>query len=106
MAASRRAGLRPVPQSVCTPAAGAAWQTIGLGARNQNSSKSVFSGHSTQSLIAARLRRGAVGFKELGVDRDVYGHLRSVDESLPTRLQVAEYLALGAYTAQARVRGA
>ena len=103
-----KTGLRPEPQGVCTPAARAA-QRSGAEAESRGPhGKSVFDRHSTQSLIAARPPRGAEEFKELGVDNSVYGHSRSVDESLPTWLRVAEYRALGAYTVQApeALRGA
>ena len=99
-------GLRPEPQGACTLAAAAA---LKFGAEHESRDrygKSVFDRHSTQSLIAAGLGRGAEGFKELGVDTSVYEHLRSVDESPLPRLQVAELLVLGVYTAQALGRGA
>lgn len=100
------AGLRPVPQGVRTLAAGAA-QKFGAEPESRGPyGKSVFDRHRTQSLIAPRLRRRAEEFKALGVDRSVYGHSRSVDESPPTWLRMAEYLAFGMYTAQAQVRDA
>ena len=96
----QRAGLRPEPQSVRTPAARAA-QRFGAEAESRGPyGKSVFDRHSTQSLFAARLRRAAEEFKDLGVDERVYTAAKSVDESPPARSQVPEYPVLGVYTPQ------
>jgi hypothetical protein len=62
------AGLRPEPQGACTLAAGAAHEGIGAGSRDgDRTGKGVFSRHSTQSSIAARLRGEWRQFKSLRV---------------------------------------
>lgn len=84
---SAQPGLRPEPQGVRTLAAGAALK-IGAEARSRASyGKSVFDRHSTQSLIAAALRRESGKFRELAVDRSIYKHASPVDGSQPTRRQ-------------------
>ena len=94
------AGLRPAPQGVRTQAAGAAHQGIGAGARNREGrGKSVFRRHSTQSLIAARLRRGTRKFSGLLVDGLVYSDAAPVYKSWLVEAQVHEYVALALYTA-------
>jgi hypothetical protein len=94
------AGLRPEPQGVRTPAAVAALK-IGVAARNRvRYGKSVFDRHSTQSLIAAALRREPQKFKEFPVDSGVYNVASSVDESQPASRQVPEYVELSMYTAR------
>jgi hypothetical protein len=91
-------GLRPEPQGACTLAATAALK-IGAEARSRASyGNSVFDRHSTQSLIAAALRRELGKFKELPVDRTVYREASPVDESQAARRQVPEYSALWMYT--------
>ena len=95
-----KTGLRPEPQGVRTQAAGAALK-IGAEARSRAPrGKSVFDRHSTQSLIAAALRREPGKFKELTVDRAVYRDASPVDESQPARRQAPEYAALAMYTAR------
>jgi hypothetical protein len=95
---SPRTGLRPEPQGVRTPAAGAALK-IGAEAGSRASyGKSVFDRHSTQSLIAARLRREPGEFKELTVDSGVYKDDSAVDESQPTHRQAPEYMTFWMYT--------
>ena len=97
---SPKTGLRPEPQGVRTPAAGAALK-IGAEARSGAPyGKSVFDRHSTQSLIAARLRRAPGKFKELTVDRSVYEDASPVDESHPAHRQASEYTAFSVYTAR------
>ena len=96
---STLAGLRPEPQGVRTPPAGAALK-VGAEARSRAPyGKSVFDRHSTQSLIAAALRREPGKFKELAVDRSVYKDAGPVDESQPAHRQVSEYTAFSMYTA-------
>jgi hypothetical protein len=95
---SPRTGLRPEPQGVRTPAAGAALK-IGAEAGSRASyGKSVFDRHSTQSLIAARLRREPEEFKELAVDKSVYRDASRVDKWQPTHRQGPEYTVLWMYT--------
>jgi hypothetical protein len=97
---SPRTGLRPEPQGVRTPAAGAALKT-GAAARSRPPyRKSVFDRHSTQSLIAATLRREPEIFKELAVDRTVYRDANPIDESQAARRQASEYTAFAMYTAR------
>jgi hypothetical protein len=101
---SPKTGLRPEPQGVRTQAAGAALK-IGAEARSRASyRKSVFDRHSTQSLIAARLRRGRGKFKELAVDSNVYKDANRVDESQPAHRQASEYTAFAMYTARTPAR--
>ena len=93
-------GLRPEPQGACTLAAGAA---LRFGAERESRDrygKSVFDRHSTQSLIAAALRREPGKFKELPVDRTVYREASPVDESQAARRQAPEYTAFAMYTAR------
>jgi len=98
---SLKTGLRPEPQEVRTPAAGAAHREINAGAWNPDShGKSVFDRHSTQSAIAARLRREPERFKELGVDGGVYSAASPVDESQAARRQAPVFSAVSAYTAR------
>jgi hypothetical protein len=95
---SPRTGLRPEPQGVRTPAAGAALKT-GAAARSRPPyRKSVFDRHSTQSLIAARLRREPGEFKRLAVDSGVYKDASPVDKSQPAHRQAPEYTAFWMYT--------
>jgi hypothetical protein len=97
---SAKTGLRPEPQGVRTPAAGAALR-IDVAARNRAScGKSVFDRHSTQSAIAARLRREGAKFKELAVDSRVYKDASPVDESHPSHRQAPVCIALSTYTAR------
>ena len=97
---SPRTGLRPEPQGVRTPAAGAALK-IGAEARSRASyGKGVFDRHSTQSLIAARLRRQPGEFKELAVDSGVYKDASPVDKSQPAHRQAPEYTVFSMYTAR------
>jgi hypothetical protein len=97
---SPRTGLRPEPQGVRTLAADAA-PKIGAEARSGGPcGKSVFDRHSTQSLIAAALRREPGKFRELAVDRSVYRDASPVDESQPTRRQAPECTAFSMYTAR------
>ena len=99
-ARSPQTGLRPEPQGVRTLAAGAALK-IGADARiRAPHGKSVFDRHSTQSLIAAALRRESGKFKELTVDRSVYGDASPVDESQLAHRQAPEYVAFAMYTAR------
>jgi hypothetical protein len=100
VSALRRAqtGLRPEPQGVRTLAAGAALKTSAEARNRARYGKSVFDRHSTQSLIAAALRRESGKFKELTVDRSVYGHASPVDESQLARRQASEYTAFSMYT--------
>lgn len=93
-------GLRPEPQGVRTPAAGAALK-IGAEARSRAPyGKSVFDRHSTQSAIAARLRRESEDFKDLAVDSGVYKDAGPVDESYPAHRQAPEYTGFAMYTAR------
>jgi hypothetical protein len=95
---SPQTGLRPEPQGVRTAAAGAALK-IGAEARSRAPyGKSVFDRHSTQSLIAAALRREPRKFKEMAVDKNVYRDASPVDEWQPAHRQVPEYTALWMYT--------
>jgi hypothetical protein len=88
---SPKTGLRPEPQGVCTQAAGAALK-IGAEAKSRASyGKSVFDRHSTQSSIAARLRRAPKRFKALSVDTAVYNVAGAVYPSAPLDAQVPEY---------------
>ncbi len=97
---SPKTGLRPEPQGVRTPAAGEALK-IGAEVRSRAPyGKSVFDRHSTQSLIAAALRRAPGKFKELAVDRSVYRDATPVDESQPAHRQAPEYTAFSMYTAR------
>ena len=96
---SPETGLRPEPQGVGTPAAGAALK-MGVAAGNQGlHGKTVFDRHSTQSSIAARLRRAWRRFRALRVDRAVYQGAESVYKSPAVIAQVAEYRLCAAYTA-------
>ena len=93
-------GLRPEPQGVRTPAAGAALK-IGAEARSRAPyGKSVFDRHSTQSLIAARLRREPGKFNGVGRRQDRLQGCEPVDESQPAHRQVPEYTAFAMYTAR------
>ncbi|HEY2678558.1 MAG TPA: hypothetical protein VGI65_16410 [Steroidobacteraceae bacterium] len=94
------AGLRPEPQGARTLAAGAASQEIGVGARILEAcTKSVFSRHSTQSLIAARPSREPQEFKTLSVDGAVYGFTGVVYTTSSGSGQVHEYSRCALYTA-------
>lgn len=96
-----KTGLRPEPQVVRTPAAGAALK-IGAEARNRaRYGKSVFDRHSTQSAIATRLRREPARFKELAVDSSVYKDGSLVDELAPANRQAPEYTVFSMYTTRA-----
>ena len=96
-----KTGLRPEPQGAGTLAAGAADQGIDAGARAQASSgKIVFDRHSTQSLIAARLRREPGKFSELAVDKGVYKDASGGDESQPAHQDTPEYAGFSMYTAR------
>jgi hypothetical protein len=87
---------------VRTPAAGAALK-IGTEVRSRAQyGKSVFDRHSTQSLIATRLRREGAKFKKLAVDSGVYKDASPVDESPSAHAQASEYTALSVYTARGR----
>jgi hypothetical protein len=99
---SSSAGLRPEPQDVRTQAAGAAYQGIGAGARSRNGrGKSVFRRHSTQSPIAARLRRRMRKFSGLLVDSAVYSDTAPVYKSWLVDAQAYEFVSLAPYTAAA-----
>jgi hypothetical protein len=101
---SPQTGLRPEPQGERTPAAGAALK-IGAEARSRASyGKSVFDRHSTQSLIAAALRREPGKFSELAVDSGVYEDASPVDECHSARQQAPEYITFSMYTAAAEFR--
>jgi hypothetical protein len=100
VARSPQTGLRPEPQGVRTLAAGAALKIGAEAGIRAPHGKSVFDRHSTQSLIAAALRRGAGKFKELAVDRTVYREASAVDESQGARRQAPEYMAFAMYTAR------
>lgn len=97
---SPKTGLRPEPQGVCTPAAGAALEISVVARKRTPYGKSVFDRHSTQSLIAAALRHEPGKFKEFAVDRAVYRDASPVDESQPTRRQAPEYTPFAVYTAR------
>ena len=97
---SPRTGLRPEPQGVRTPAAGAALK-IGAEARSGAPyGKSVFDRHSTQSSIAWETRRNGRGFKALVVDRAVYADAETVYARTPKGSQVPEYEPSRPYTAR------
>jgi hypothetical protein len=99
------AGLRPEPQGACTLAAGAASQGIGVDARNlERCTKSVFSRHSTQSLIAARLGREPQEFKKLRVDEAVYGTAGAVYTSSSDSGQEPECMRFALYTAPSEMQ--
>jgi hypothetical protein len=97
---TRKTGLRPEPQGVRPPAAGAALK-IGVRARNRaRYGKRVFDRHSTQSLIAARLRRQPARFKQLAVDSAVYEDASPVDESQSAHRQAPVFTVVSTYTAR------
>jgi len=93
------AGLRPEPQGACTQAAGAAYQVIGVDAKqSQAGAKIVFGRHSTQSSIAAEPTLRSRGFKALVVDAAVYGTVGPVYAQRPSLSQGAEYRPTWSYT--------
>ena len=99
---SPRTGLRPEPQGVRTLAAGAALEPGAEARRRGGSGKGVFDRHSTQSSIAARLRRDRKRFRALRVDRTVYTDAKPVYKSAVANTQVAEYRLCTPYTASLR----
>ena len=95
------AGLRPEPQGACTQAAGAAYQVIGVDAKQfEAGAKIVFGRHSTQSSIAAEPTPKSRGFKALVVDAAVYGTVGPVYVQRPRLSQVPEYRSTWLYTAK------
>jgi hypothetical protein len=100
IARSLQTGLRPEPQGVRTLAAGAALKIGAEAGIRAPHGKSVFDRHSTQSLIAAALRREPGKFKELTVYRSVYGDGSPVDESQLVHRQAPEYTVFSMYTAR------
>jgi hypothetical protein len=76
---------------VRTLAAGAALKIGAEAGIRAPHGKSVFDRHSTQSSIAARLRRALKRFKALSVDTAVYNVAGAVYPSVPLDAQVSEY---------------
>ena len=76
---SPETGLRPEPQNVGTLAAGAACEKFDAESKSRRPyGKCVFDRHSTQSAIAARLRRAIKESSELAVDGAVYQNVAPV----------------------------
>jgi len=87
---SPKTGLRPVPQSVSTLAAGAALKIGADAGIRAPHGKSVFDRHSTQSSIAVRLGRALKRFKALPVDTAVYSGTGVVYQTASLHAQAPE----------------